>query len=546
MKQMLVIIAVAGFLGSCTQIAGFSGKNSNSTQVNNTDTLNSVLIRDESITEANAYSDLFLDSSAIESYVQKEKLPDSTASMLRNFYAARNYQFAWFATDGLTEQARGLWSLYANDKDTSSNRPGKELKQKMDTLLQNDSLMVTKTDSSFVQTELALTRQLVRYASANPTATINKRTVYYLVPAKKMDVLQLADSILNKEKDSAQYASNKAYSLLKQELSVYYDLARKGGWGTIPTGGQSLKKGAKSQFVTAIKKRLQATKEYSGTDTSNLFTDSLETAIRSYQQRNGFQPSGIVSDSLISTMNVPVEKRIEQIIVNMNRSLWMQPAADSNQIQVNIPSFMLYAYEGGNRAFEMPVIVGKEGASTVMFHGNINQIVFDPVWTLPASIVRNEILPAMKADPNYLKKHHMEIVNDHDSLPLIRQLPGKDNALGRVKFLFPNSYDIYLHDTPDKTAFSKQERALSHGCIRVADAKKLAQYLLRDQPDWTAEKISSAMSAGREQKITLKNTEPVSITYYTAWVDENGGMNFRNDVYGHDRDAAGKMFLSRP
>ena len=166
---------------------------------------------------------------------------------------------------------------------------------------------------------------------------------------------------------------------------------------------------------------------------------------------------------------------------------------------------MLYAYADSGKAFEMPVIVGKEGNSTVMFSSEINQIVFNPTWNIPESIVRNEIVPKMKEDKNYLKKNNIEVVKQNDSLPVLRQLPGKNNPLGKAKFLFPNTHDIYLHDTPDKTAFAKQDRALSHGCIRVADAAKLAQYLLKDQSDWTAQKINAAMNNGKEETVTLKN-----------------------------------------
>jgi len=447
------------------------------------------------------------------------------------------------ASDGPTEQARGLWSLYASETDSSEKEPANKLKEKMDTLLQKDSTGMIQNDTSFTQTELTLTNQLIQYASEHPEH-ISRNNIYYLVPSRKQDPMQLADSILHKQKDSASYANNRTYSLLKQQLNTYYDIAKNGGWQSIPSG-PDIKKGSKLPAVAAIKKRLQFTKEYPGTDTTAVFSDSLEAAIKTFQQRNGFKPTGIVNDSLIAAMNVPVVERIQQILVNMNRALWMQPQADSNRLQVNIPSFMLYAYEGSNKSFEMPVIVGSEGTNTVMFNGEINEIVFAPTWNVPASIVKNEILPAMKNDPNYLKKHNMEQVGMNDSLPVIRQLPGKDNALGRVKFLFPNSHDIYLHDTPNKNLFAKQDRALSHGCIRVADAQKLAIYLLRDQSEWNAQKIQSAMKSTKEQTVKLKTEEPVSLTYYTAWVDEAGAMNFRNDIYGHDKEAMNKMFSVR-
>jgi murein L,D-transpeptidase YcbB/YkuD len=140
----------------------------------------------------------------------------------------------------------------------------------------------------------------------------------------------------------------------------------------------------------------------------------------------------------------------------------------------------------------------------------------------------------------------MEIVSQNDSLPVIRQLPGAENSLGKAKFLFPNSYDIYFHDTPAKEIFNRTNRAASHGCIRLADVEKMATYLLRDQSDWTPEKIRAAMNSGKEQKVAVSHPVPVFITYYTAWIDENGQLNFRNDIYGHDAKTGSKMFGPKP
>ena len=150
----------------------------------------------------------------------------------------------------------------------------------------------------------------------------------------------------------------------------------------------------------------------------------------------------------------------------------------------------------------------------------------------------------MKANPNYLKEHNMVITNQNDSVPDIKQLPGKNNALGQVKLMFPNSYDIYLHDTPDKSAFEKTDRTISHGCIRVANADKLAEYLLRNQDGWTKEKIAQMTKETKEQAVELNNTEPVYIDYFTVWVDPNGKVNFRPDVYGHDQKMINAMFTS--
>jgi L,D-transpeptidase YcbB len=544
MKKALLGIAILGVLSSCTQVAGWFGNNSDSTSTKQSDSSSyAAYARDESITEANAYSDLFLDSNAVESFIQKEKLPDSTANAMRSFYRVRNYQYAWFTSGGPTEQARGLWSLYGSKEDNSKNHPSDSLSERMDTLLQHDSITIAKNDSSFINTELNLTQELIQYASNNPEH-INKQSIYYLVPAKKMDVMTYADSVLNKQKDSSMYAGNKGYSLLKQQLAVYDSVAKNGGWGTLTAHGQ-LRKGTKSPEVVSLKKRLELSKDYNSADTSNVFSDSLEAAVRSFQQHNGLAATGVVNDSMISVLNVPVEQRMQQIIVNMNRVMWMPQKTDGSRIEVNIPSQMLVAYADTGRAFEMPVIVGKEGSGTVMFSSQVNQIVFSPAWNIPESIVRNEIMSKMKSDPNYLKKNNIEVVKQNDSIPQLKQLPGKNNPLGKAKFLFPNTHDIYLHDTPDKTAFKKADRTLSHGCIRVADAAKLAQYLLRDQSDWSAKKIQQAMNSGKEQTVDLKTKQPVSITYLTAWVGTDGHINFRPDVYNHDKDAIDKMFVSK-
>jgi murein L,D-transpeptidase YcbB/YkuD len=542
MKKMMIGIVAVIVLNSCTQVAGWFGNNSDSTSLHS-DSSYAAYARDESITEANAYSDLFLDSNAVESFIQKNNLDDSSAGAIRNFYRVRNYEYAWFTSNGPTEQARGLWSLYSSESDSASRDSANKLQERMDTILQSDSITVNRNDSSFARTELALTQRLIQYAADNPQH-INKQAIYYLVPAKKMETMEYADSVLNKQKDSTLYAGNRTYTALKQQLSNYYQIAKDGGWDSLSVS-TSLKKGVKSPEVARLKKRLQLTGDYSNSDTTNVFSDSLVIAVKSFQERNGLQPTGMVNDSTARLLNIPVEQRIQQIIVNMNRSLWMPPQTDSSRIEVNIPSQMLYAYADSGKTFEMPVIVGEQGNSTVMFSSEINKIVFNPAWNIPQSIVKNEIMPKMKADATYLKKNNIEVINQNDSIPQLRQLPGKDNPLGKVKFLFPNTHDIYLHDTPDKNLFAKQDRTLSHGCIRVANAEKLAEFLLTDQSGWTPEKIRSAMNNGKEQTVDLKKETPVSITYLTAWVDKNGKMNFRPDVYNHDQEAIEKMFISK-
>lgn len=190
---------------------------------------------------------------------------------------------------------------------------------------------------------------------------------------------------------------------------------------------------------------------------------------------------------------------------------------------------MLFFNRDGERVFESPVVVGKIMSKTVIFSGNMSFVVFSPYWNIPPSILKNEILPGIKKDKNYLAKHNMEW---HEGQ--VRQKPGKNNSLGRVKFLFPNSNNIYLHDTPLQSLFGRDSRASSHGCIRVGKPRDLAIEVLKNDTAWTPEKIDVAMKAGTEKWVPLKNKIPVHIGYFTAWVNEMGDVYFYDDIYSRD------------
>jgi L,D-transpeptidase YcbB len=507
-----------------------------------------VSARDRSINASNSYSNLFLDSSTVEDFISRKNLDDSITRRIRSFYNARNYQFAWFSSDGLTEQALGFWNLHNHYTTYSGDTSlvDKTLKKKMDNLITIDTLSVRGTDKSIINTELTLTEHLIEYSLKNyDKGYIKRKELEHFIPMKKQDALSLADSLLTKKhKDDKYYEEvNESYKALKDQLQKYYDITKNGGWQQIVTSNKKIKKGDSSPAITEIKRRLQITGDMAQTDTTQLFDDTLETAIKNYQQRFGYTADGVVTDALIKEMNVPAQTRLQQILVNMERMRWMPSQPEGNMILVNIPEFVLHVYEGKKEPFDMDVVVGKEGHNTMMFTGNLNQIVFSPYWNVPPSIVRKEILPAMQKNPNYLAKENMEIIGTgEDGLPDIRQLPGDKNSLGRVKFLFPNSFNIYFHDTPAKSLFKKDKRAYSHGCIRLSEPEKMAQYLLRHQPQWTPEKIEAAMNSGKEQFVRVKDPVPVFITYYTAWVDENGQMNFREDIYKRDESVAKKMF----
>lgn len=549
MKKLFTWAAICSLFIACNTASGDGDDDSAGNGKGPKSELNKKISkRDMSITTGNAYSDLFMDSTELENFLAQKQVSDSIKRRMRSFYNTRNYQFAWFASDGLTEQARGFWNIHeyytAYSSDTSLN--DKKLNRRMDALILEDELSPAASDQSILNTELTLTQHFIEYALKNfEKGYVKRKELERFIPRKRLDAMYLADSLLTKKhKDDKYYEDvNDAYKKLKEQLAVYYNIQKKGGWQPISTSEKKIKVGSSSPAVAMIKKRLQATGELPGTDTSSMFDDTLETAVKSFQQRHGFEPDGIVTPALIKEMNVSTVERIQQILINMDRMRWMPQRPDGNMIMVNIPEFVLHVWEGNKKAFDMIVVVGKEGHNTMMFTGNLNQVVFSPYWNVPSSIVKKEILPAMAKNPDYLASQNMEITSQgEEGLPEIRQKPGPKNSLGKVKFLFPNSFNIYFHDTPAKDLFNRSRRAYSHGCIRLSDPEKMANYLLRNDPSWTPEKIAEAMDAGKEKFVKLKDPIPVFITYYTAWVDEAGAMNFREDIYSHDAKLRTKMF----
>lgn len=537
-SSVLSILLFSCLSGSREESAGGEAKAANTKNITK---------RDFSITASNAYNDIFLDSSYLENYLAKNEINDTISRRMRSFYNARNYQYAWFASGGLTEQARGFWNMhnyhttYGND----SLLKDKTLKKNMDRLIAEEELTVSTSNNTIRNTEFKLTEHFILYVMNNiEDGYIKRKEMERFIPAKKQDIMSLADSLLNKKhKDNKYYEDvNESYKLLKEQLAVYYKIASEGGWNTLSAKAKQFKKGSSQPDVVALKKRLQRTGDMKSTDTSQVMNEEVIAGIKTFQSRHGYTPSGILTDDLIRDMNIPVEQRLQQILLNMGRMQWMIQEPRGQMIVVNIPEFILHVKEGKSKVFDMNVVVGKEGHNTMMFSGNLTQVVFSPYWNVPANIVEKEILPAMEKDPHYLEKQEMEIVKSEDSLPVIRQLPGEKNALGNVKFLFPNSFDIYFHDTPSKSLFKKDKRAYSHGCIRLSDPVKMANYLLQDNDQWNAAKIDEAMNSGKEKYVKLPKAVPVLITYYTAWVGDDGLLHFADDIYDHDKNLAKKMF----
>lgn len=338
------------------------------------------------------------------------------------------------------------------------------------------------------------------------------------------------------------------YDRLRNALTEYRELAKRGGWQPVPKG-LKLKPGQSNAAVPALARRLAVAGDYGHAvnDQSQTYDTDLQEAVKRFQRRHGLEPDGTVGPAVVAAMNVPVNDRIDQIALNLERWRWLPRDLGERYILVNIPEYRLEVWDGGQVPLSMRVVVGKKDTPTPIFADDMTYIVFAPYWNVPPDIVQKETLPSVMRDPAFLQRTNMEVLDksghvvDPSSVDLddpaayrFRQRPGASNSLGLVKFMFPNSFNVYLHDTPADSLFARATRSFSHGCVRLEEPVKLAEYVLADQPDWTPEQIDAAMHAPEERSVKLRKALPVYLGYWTARVAADGILQFRDDLYGID------------
>lgn len=530
MKQISLVVSIIYFCLGCSSVT------------NPNPHVPPVPPADTSIT-ATRYTSLTIDTPTLSRFIRNEVRDAGDARRIRAFYAGRNYQYAWFDEQGLTEQGAAFWNIHqmlaAKLGDTSAFE--RELGRNMTALIDDDGPPLSRFE--WPKTELRLTSEFFRYLSRLFNTKIRPEEMQWYIPRRKIDPKAMLDSFLAGGHPELK-PLNRFYYRLLDKMEQYVAIAKKGGWPTIPLVKKPLASGSSNPVITLLKQRLQITGDLTADDTGPLFTDNLYAAIIRVQRCFGMKETGVIDDRLIKQLDVPVEQRIETMDINLKRAQWL-PEESPDFLVANIPEFRLHVFENNKPAFSMPVVVGKAAHKTVIFSDTLKYIVFSPYWNVPPSIVRNEMVPAMKKDRGYLARHNLEITGYSNGLPVIRQKPGRDNSLGRVKFLFPNRFNIYFHDTPAKSLFEKETRAFSHGCVRLGEPIKLAAWLLRDDRSWTHEKILAAMDQTKEKWVRLDHPIPVFIVYFTAWVTSDGQLNFRNDIYGHDRRMAKHLFADK-
>jgi murein L,D-transpeptidase YcbB/YkuD len=350
------------------------------------------------------------------------------------------------------------------------------------------------------------------------------------------------------------------YTQVRAELARYQALAARGGWPDV-AAGPTIKFGERSDRVAAVAVRLAATGDLPASavrpDTT-LYDEPLKVAVLRYQTRMGLTADGAIGAGTVAAINTPVATRIAQLRINLDRARVLMADLPKRFVIVNIAGFQIYVLDGETVIWRSRVIVGKPFRQTPVFKSAINHLIFNPTWTVPPTILRHDIAPAARKNPAYVTKKGLKVINSagkvvspysvnwSGSIPYtLRQDGGPSNALGRVKFMFPNPYSVYLHDTPSKTLFDSPMRTLSSGCVRVQNPMDLALLLLgTDDPSWTKERIAATVDSMKTTTVNLNTPVPVLLAYWTAWVDNNGLMNFRADVY--DRDAAWLKLLDTP
>ena len=510
-----------------------------------------------------------LDSNFVGTFLDRNPQFAAYGEAIRDFYRNRGYHYAWINEEGITEQAGGFMNMMRQDEESGIKDSSLDKSRAMalyDSLaLMGDSL--NRSDSIVPITELTLTSQFFVYGNLvwGGITNDNAKNLEWFIPRKKIDISSLLDSVIAnpKERISKEEPVNRQYKLLRDELQKLALIVKQHpAWDSLKLADKkkTIKPGDSSVLIPVIKQRLSLLGDLKEKDTSALFTQPLDSALKTYQARMGHKPDGIIKQQTLDALNRPLEHYMHQLMLNMERLRWVPVEVNTDYILVNIPEFKMHAYENGKLAWDCNVVVGTPGASTVIFSREMKYIVFSPYWNVPPGILGKEVLPGIKRSGNaYLNRLNMEIVGSSGKVIspgsinfskysgrnfpyIVRQKPGGANSLGKVKFLFPNEYNIYLHDTPSKGLFNETKRSFSHGCIRVSEPKRLAQWLLRKDSSWTESKIDAAMNAGKEKYVTMKEKVPVYIGYFTAWVNYKGQLNFRDDVYGHDAKLAKLLF----
>ena len=495
-------------------------------------------------------------------------------SFLRKAYKQLLFTPVWMHEKGLSLAAKELFDYIAHDetldKEGKLYRDSRTLKRMAENLYARGGDIYDKVSLEFKITQLykgyvdysffgsinwGAFQARIANLKVNDVSTewvLHRPGVY---PAKILEQAAFGSS-LKKMFDALQPTAYH-YKALQQALVRYMKIKEAGGWEPIWLEGK-LTPGQRDHAVYALRERLRATGDYVGCDEGEeeeRYDACLQKAVKRFQKRNGLKPDAVVGPVTLKVLNIPVEERITKIRLNLDRLKWLNEREGNRHIIINIPDFKLYFEEDGKLIQTMRVVTGKPNHPTPIFSDTVEFIVLNPYWNIPTSIIQKEMIPQLLRNPNAMARQGIEIragwgkdapkVNPRSvnwaqyryskTVPYrFAQVPGYKNALGKVKFLFPNKFSVYMHDTPSKHLFKRSKRAFSHGCIRLQKPRALLKTFSDFNEDVDYDKAQKTLKGKEKTFLKLNHKVPIDVIYLTAWVDYDGVLQFRDDIYHYD------------
>jgi L,D-transpeptidase YcbB len=483
---------------------------------------------------------------------------------VQNFYQPSGYTPAWIRDGQATPRALAIIGLLKQADSQGLDPEDYDGSRWADRLARLQDPRMPGAGAIF---DASITVCVMRYISDLHIGKINPQHFKFglSVEAKKYDLPAfLRERLVNGDvkTELAQIRSPlAAYKRTLEALQRYLQLARQDSGEKLPVASKPIAPGSPYDGVPRLTRLLRLVGDLPASaavpDGSNLYQGPLVDAVKRFQIRHGLKPDGRLDEQTLRNLNTPLSQRVDQLRLTLERWHWLPDRFTEPPIVVNIPEFRLRTFDGaGNEALTMNVIVGKAfHHKTPVFEKDMQFVVFRPYWNVPPSIQRSEIVPAIQKDRDYIATKGFEVVTPAGQVVTsasitddvlaqlrsgkleVRQKPGPTNALGLVKLLFPNEYNVYLHSTPSPQLFSQIRRDFSHGCIRVEKPAELAAWVLRDKPDWTVERAQAAMTSGKDNvQVNLTHPIPVLILYGTAVVNPDGQVGFFDDIYGYDNE----------